>query len=581
VTRRLATFVSALLLARIGAAEATTFFASNVASITAAATAPGDTIIMLTNGVWNNATISFTKVGTVANPITLKAQVQGRVFITGSSHLYIGGTNLIVDGLVFTNGSTSQTSDIIAFRAGSGSSIYAKNCRLTNTSLIDLNPSVDTVGYKWVSLYGTSNRVDHCLLRGKRNEGATLTVWLPTNGIPNDHVIDHNFFDDRMFSGSNGGESMRVGDSSTSIYSSRTLVESNYFYHCSGDPEIISSKSCDNVYRYNTFVSSQGCLVFRHGKRCTALGNFFFGNNITNTGGIRVIDEGHTVINNYFQDLRGIGARAALSLETGIVDSPLNGYFQVKDAFIAFNTFVNCLTNMVVGVDYGKVADAGTQIVSPRNCFFANNVVQGNANKLIYQLGFPTNIIWQGNIFFGGTLGITLPASNSFVDPLLSPAADGLYRPATNSPVIDAALGSYTNVVDDMDGQPRVEVKDIGADEFSADPITRGPVKLSDVGPVDPDSDGDGLTDLQEYLAGTDPNDSASTFRITAIAQEGNDIRITWIMGAGKTNALQAAGDNYSAIFTITNTTGTMTNYLDVGTATNAPTHFYRVRLVP
>jgi poly(beta-D-mannuronate) lyase len=540
---------------------------------------------MLTNGIWNNASISFKKLGTLANPITLKAQVQGQVLLTGDSRLFIGGTNLVVDGLVFTNGSPSQTSDIIMFRTSTSS--LAKNCRLTNTSLIEVNPSSDSTGYKWVSLYGTSNRVDHCLFRGKNNEGATVTVWL-TSSVPNDHLIDHNLFDARSFTGSNGGESMRVGDSSTSTNSSHTLVESNYFNNCSGDVEIISSKSCDNIYRYNTFVSSQGCLVFRHGKRCSAIGNFFFGNGVLNSGGIRIIDEGHTVINNYFQDLRGTGVRAALSLETGIIDSPLNGYFQVKDALIAFNTFVNCHTNIIISVDYGKSASAGLQSLSPRDCLFANNVVEGVANNLIYQNGFPTNITWEGNLFFGGALGIAQPAGITITNPALAVAADGLYRPAANSPAIDAALGSYTNVVDDMDGQPRVDPKDIGSDELSAAPITRGPLKLSDVGPVDPDTDGDGLTDLQEFLAGTDPNNSASSFRITSIAQVGSDLLVTWTMGSGKTNALErSAGavgnfsNNFAAIFTVTNTVGSLTNYLDTGAATNVPAFYYRVRLVP
>src|ERR1041384_1383356 len=205
--RQVFALCSVAIFAHVGRAEAATFFVSNPPSITAAAAGPGDTIVMVTNGVWNDASISFKKAGTEANPITLKAQVQGQVLITGSSRLFIGGTNLVVDGLVFTNGSTSQTEDIISFRTSSSS--LAKNCRLTNVSMIELNPSSDAEDYKWVSLYGTSNRVDHCLFRGKRNSGATVTVWLPTNNVPNDHRIDHNLFDDRTFSGSNGGESMR------------------------------------------------------------------------------------------------------------------------------------------------------------------------------------------------------------------------------------------------------------------------------------------------------------------------------------------------------------------------------------
>src|SRR5439155_943355 len=108
---------------------------------------------------------------------------------------------------------------------------------------------------------------------------------------------------------------------------------------------------------------------------------------------------------------------------------------------------------------------------------------------------------------------------------------------------------------------------------------------------VDPDADGDGdgLSNLQEFLSGTDPTDAASAFRISAVDIEGDDIRVTWTMGAGKTNLLQlaagATGGSYSNDFTdlfgATNTVGTVTNYLDIGGATNVPSRFYRVRLAP
>ena len=112
--------------------------------------------------------------------------------------------------------------------------------------------------------------------------------------------------------------------------------------------------------------------------------------------------------------------------------------------------------------------------------------------------------------------------------------------------------------------------------------------------PFDPnlaneDADGDGMSNLQEYLAGTDPTNSASFFGITAAAQEGNDVRVTWMTGIGRTNALQATdGDaggsysnNFADIFTVTGATDTVTNFLDLGGATNSPTRYYRVRLVP
>jgi hypothetical protein len=57
-------------------------------------------------------------------------------------------------------------------------------------------------------------------------------------------------------------------------------------------------------------------------------------------------------------------------------------------------------------------------------------------------------------------------------------------------------------------------------------------------------------------------------------------------MGNNKTNALQFAnGGNYTTNFTdlfiVTNTLGTVTNYLDAGGATNTAARYYRVRLVP
>jgi PKD repeat protein len=104
------------------------------------------------------------------------------------------------------------------------------------------------------------------------------------------------------------------------------------------------------------------------------------------------------------------------------------------------------------------------------------------------------------------------------------------------------------------------------------------------------DPDGDGQNNLAEFLAGTDPTNSISAFHITSIVATGNDLRINWMMGLGTTNALQSTAgtadgsfetNGFADIFAVTNAIGPTTNYLDAGAATNFPSLYYRVRLVP
>ncbi|HTS17673.1 MAG TPA: cellulase family glycosylhydrolase [Verrucomicrobiae bacterium] len=109
-------------------------------------------------------------------------------------------------------------------------------------------------------------------------------------------------------------------------------------------------------------------------------------------------------------------------------------------------------------------------------------------------------------------------------------------------------------------------------------------------GAANVDADGDGFTNLQKFLAGTNPTNPATSFRITSIAETGGDVVVRWMSGFGVTNALQVtAGDgngnydtnNFADIFTVTNTTGMVTNYLDSGAISNGAVRYYRVRIVP
>jgi len=116
-----------------------------------------------------------------------------------------------------------------------------------------------------------------------------------------------------------------------------------------------------------------------------------------------------------------------------------------------------------------------------------------------------------------------------------------------------------------------------------------GSVSAPGNGPND-DPDGDGISNLQEFLAGSDPTNPASYFHVTSVARTGNDVRVIWMTGSGRTNALEwtAGGpdgsyttNGFVGLFVVTNTVGGTTNYLDIGGATNVPSRFYRLRLVP
>jgi len=109
--------------------------------------------------------------------------------------------------------------------------------------------------------------------------------------------------------------------------------------------------------------------------------------------------------------------------------------------------------------------------------------------------------------------------------------------------------------------------------------------------PFDPtvaaaDADGDGMSNLQEFLTGTDPTNSASYFHLISITSQGDDILITWMCGGGRTNVVQAAYDlingysNVSSNIVLSGSGDSVTNYLDTGAATNSP-YFYRIQLIP
>ena len=350
----------------------------------------GGTVI-LKNGEWRDVMINAHGNGTKQSPVIVKAETPGKVLITGDSSLNIYGTYVIVSGLWFKDGKTTKK-HVVQFRKNS--TVFAYNCRFTN-STISYFDTVNDISNHWVDLYGKNNRVDHNNFTGKESTGTTLVVVLrEKEHQENNHRIDHNYFGFRPELGENGGETIRIGTSTFSLSSSKTLVENNIFRGCNGESEIISNKSGDNIYRNNLFIESEGTLTLRHGNNAIVENNVFVGNGKPKTGGVRVINAGHVVQNNLMIGLKGTGYRAPIVVMNGVPNSPLNRYDQVKDVIIQNNTIIDC-SPIVFGA--GKSAELSLPAISS---VFTNNLFLNNKGGEIAEyldtvdgIGFSGNIV--------------------------------------------------------------------------------------------------------------------------------------------------------------------------------------------
>lgn len=451
---------------------------------------PGDTLIM-TPGIWMDQHIIFEGAGTDQASIVLKAEIPGKTILSGNSSISIAGCHLIVDGLLFRSGGSKN--DVIAFRNGHH---LAENCRLTNTVIEDYNASISKDENKWISLYGSRNRVDHCYFKGKINAGATLVVWL--DGTPAYHRIDHNYFGPRPPLGMNGGETIRIGTSTWSLTDAFTTVEDNYFEKCNGEIEIISNKSGHNIYRHNTFYACEGTLTLRHGNYALVEGNFFFGGNQKDAGGIRIIGNHHVVINNYLQDITGTSLKAAISLMNTQEQPALSGYSPVDSILIANNTIINCREGIVIGSGAGQRG----RTRAPDHCLFLNNLICSKNGRLIRFETSPTHSEFRANIVYGKKQEMRLPEGVVFENPKLVLTDDGksipLWRPEPNGstikdkgvplphiPFVDAVLGkAERSTIKDMDQQTKNDgLLDVGADEQLAGLTVVLPASAKTTGP--------------------------------------------------------------------------------------------------
>lgn len=391
------TVLSLLLLLGVCSLRAETYTIGSAAELSALKLKAGDEVLFR-SGEYQSQKLMFKGTGTADKPISLRAEKAGRVVLTGESNIKLSGSYLVVSGFHLRD-ITPKGSPIEI----KGTQNRVTECVITGDNLAP-EAKIDT---KWVSMYGTKNRVDHCTFFDKKNIGCLLVVWLEKDVVPA-HTIENNYFCrptpllDADGGRSNGQECIRIGTSDYSMQRADCVVRNNYFYHADGETEMISNKSCFNTYSNNLFEECVGALTLRHGNNTLVENNYFIGNGVKNTGGVRVIGDNQTVRGNYFENLTGTKYFSAICLIQGVKDSPLNRYFQVTDTRIEGNTIVNCAEG--ISVSYGASKDQSLPVIT--TLIEGNTIVSDKASNydiLCYEAtGGKTDVKWAKNIVYGG-----------------------------------------------------------------------------------------------------------------------------------------------------------------------------------
>lgn len=281
-------------------------------------------------------------------------------------------------------------------------------------------------------------------------------------------------------------------------------------------------------------------------------------------------------------------------------------------------TISNCVFVGNVAGDYGGGVLRGTLW----NCLFFNNTAEsygggtfdGNVNNCTVTGNFSfygggdafstlNNCILYdndpdggGNYSFSGlNYCCTLPdpggVGNITNAPLFIDATNGDFHLQTNSPCINAGNNSYTAAGGDLDGNARIAggTADMGAYEFQAPTSSISyawlqQYKLATDGSVDhADTDGDGMNNFQEWLAGTDPTDALSILKMLPLvaATDMPGMIISWQSVSSRNYTLQFSADLRSQpvfVTVATNIAGQdgTTSYADTNAVGNGP-FFYRV----
>jgi hypothetical protein len=230
------------------------------------------------------------------------------------------------------------------------------------------------------------------------------------------------------------------------------------------------------------------------------------------------------------------------------------------------------------------------------NCSVVGNSTYANGGGTYICTVYNSILRFNGANYAGGTFSYCcttpLPAGigNFVADPAFVNASGGDLHLLSSSPCINSGRNSYVSGSVDLDGNPRIVAGtvDIGAYEYQTPTSVISYAWLQQYGlPTNGsadyvDSDGDGMSNWQEWIAGTNPTNALSVLAMLVPTNNGSGITVTWQSVATRSYYLQA-GTNLSGApmfqtiqTNIPGQAGT-TSVVDTNANPGAGQYFYRV----
>lgn len=258
------------------------------------------------------------------------------------------------------------------------------------------------------------------------------------------------------------------------------------------------------------------------------------------------------------------------------------------------STLYNCVLigNGVPGANYGAAAFGSTLY----NCTLSANRLAASGSTLYNCIAYYSTAAGAANydpsctFYYSCTTPMPTNGLGNITNaPLFVSPDTGDFHLQATSPCVDAGTNAYALTPTDFDGSPRIVngTVDMGAYEFQ----TTGPMTfhawlqyygLPTDGSADYiDSDGDGANNWQEWVAGTNPTNFQSAFRVLSTSSSEAGVTLSWQSVTDREYYVERAdgiGGQVSFVTVATNIVGltNATSYVDTNASGRGP-FFYRV----